>query len=80
MGSIPTSPTKLFWIDQQQIYPKSFDNKRRLSYNRYLGQFNVLCSMVRPAVQRITVVTQPKEVSLRNSASNGSFKQACSDL
>ena len=42
VGSIPTSPTRLFWIDRQQVYPKLFDKQRCLSYNRYLGQLNVL--------------------------------------
>ena len=31
-------------------------------------------------MRRITVVTQPKEVCLHNSASNSSFRQACSLL
>lgn len=62
----------------QQFCPNGVDSKTLLSYNRNLGQFIVLCSWVRPAVQRISRVTDPKEVSLRNSASNGSCKQACS--
>jgi len=44
----------------------------------YIGQRNVLYSMVRPAVQKITVVTQPKEVCLHNSARDSLFTQACS--